>query len=239
MNDEELLSAVGARAREAEDDPQTRVLERLARGEQVDERELAGIDEDTLALFRPVSAAAEERIVNKIAKPRLAEVRPIRPWVRYAPLAAAAAAAALFFAWPRGHEALPAYTFELSGNVAQVRADGPKVAIAHAKLHKEATLEIVLRPADKVKEKVVVAAALVRSGKATAWTPTTAISDDGAVRIVGPVRTLFPDVDAPWEIVLAIGPAAALPTSPGALLSAASDGKPGIRIVRGTIEFVP
>lgn len=240
MNDEEILRGLGARAREQDEDPQLRVLERLARGEPVEERELQGIDEDTIALFRPVSSAAEERIVNRIARPKLAEVRPIRPWLRYAPLAAAAAAAAIFFAWPRGHETLPGYTFELSGNVAEMRADGPQVAIAHARLHKEATLEIVLRPADKVKPKVAVAAALVRAGKATAWTPPVTISDEGAARITGPVKSLFPDVDAPWEIVVAIGEPSVLPSTPEALLLAATtQGKPGCRVVRGTVEFVP
>jgi len=242
MNDEEILRGVAGRAREQEQDAELAVLERLARGEPVAESELAGIDPETVAMFRPLPPAAEQRIADRIvASKPLAEVRPLRPgWVKWTPALAAAAALILFFAWPRRpDESLPVYAFELSGNVAELRADGPQVAYAKAKLHKEATLEIVLRPADKVAEKLAVRAALVRGGKALPWSPPITVSDAGAVRIVGPVKSVFPDLDAPWDIVIAIGPESALPSTAEALLAATTKGASGCRIVKGTVEFVP
>lgn len=240
MNEEDILRGVASRARQDDDDSQLAVLERLARGERVEPSELAGIDEDTIALFRPIDAGAERRIADAILKPRLAEVRPLRPaWVRWSPLVAAAAAAAVFFVWPRGRDALPLYTFEISGNVAQLRADGPQVVEARAKLHKEATLEIVLRPETKAAGPIAVRAALVRDGKASPWSPPVDVSEDGAVRIVGPVKALFPDLDRPWEIVIAIGPEGELPRDAAALLAASREGSDRFRVVRGYVELVP
>lgn len=241
MNDEDILRGVAARASEQEQDAELERLERLARGEPVAESELAGIDPDIVAMFRPIGPAAEQRIADRIVETRpLAEVRSLRPgWVKWTPVLAAAAALIAFFSWPRSHEALPVYAFELSGNVAELRADGPQVAYAKARLHKEATLEIVLRPADKVSEKLAVRAALVRGDKALPWSPPITISDEGAVRIVGPVKSLFPDLAAPWDIVVAIGPESALPSTAEALLAATTKGASGCRLVRGTVEFVP
>jgi len=189
----------------------------------------------------PLDAAADERIAAAILErePRAqargnAQVIPIRRTRIVAGLAfAAAAAIALFFLWPRdrGSE-LPLYAFELSGNVAAVRADGPKVVEQKATLHRDATLQIVLRPASPVKEPVKAAAVLVREGKAWAWSPPLQISAEGAVRIVGPVKTLLPDTDAPWEILVAIGP-----TVPTDVLAAAANPPAGVRIVRARIEF--
>lgn len=212
MSDEKLLSALGRRAREQ-------------REEKVE--------------IEPLDAAAERRIGEKILGSNVISMgdRRLTPAASrkgrvVVPLAFAAAAAALFFVWPRQRD-LPTYAFELSGNVAEVRSDGPKVVEQRAKLHKEATLQIVLRPASPVSN-VHVAAVLVRNGAARAWTPPTEISADGAVRIVGPVRTLFPDTDAPWEILVAVGESV-----PGDVVAAAKDPPRGVRIVRAVVEFVP
>ena len=74
----------------------------------------------------------------------------------------------------------------------------------------------------------------MRDGKPQAWTPPVQISNEGAVRITGPVKQLFPDVRSPWEILVAIGPESALPPA-GTLFSTGS----GYRLVRGVVEFTP
>jgi hypothetical protein len=228
MNDEELLRGVANRAKEQENDPNLAVLDRLARGEKVSDAELAGIDPDVVAMFRPVNDA---KIASRIAPPAN-DVRRV-DFRKWAPVLAAAAAITLFFLWPRHRDdALPDYTFEISGNVAEVRAGDPHVVEAHAKLHKEATLEIVLRPQEKVASKIAVRTALVRDGKAQPWSPPVQISPEGAVRISGPVKTLFPDLNAPWDVLVGIGSEDALPSDATKLEA----GK-GYRLVRGTIEF--
>jgi hypothetical protein len=233
VNDEELLQGVAAKARAEEDDPKLAILDRLARGENVREEELAGIDPDVIAMFRPLSNEAESRIAERIA-PRKSNVRKVdfRKWV---PVLAAAAAVLLFFVWPRHRDGeLPGYTFELSGNVAEVRAGDPTVVEAHAKVHENATLEMVLRPKEKVNGPIAVHCTLVRDGKPRAWTPKVQISNEGSVRITGPVKELFPDVQSPWEILVAIGPESALPPA-GTLFTPGA----GYRVVRGVVEFTP
>ena len=162
-------------------------------------------------------------------------MHPLRPWLRFVPLVAAAAAALIFFAWPRSGGSLPDYTFELSGNVATLRAGDPVLSIGRAKVAKSATFDLVLRPAQKVNQKVGITAALVRNGKAVPWSHAARISQEGAVRITGPVNTLFPDTDAPWDLVIAIGPEGSLPSNLESLVTAQS--LPGCRLVRGTVEF--
>jgi hypothetical protein len=232
VNDEELLAGVAAKARAEQDDPKLAILERLARGEKVREEELAGIDPDVIAMFRPLSNEAESRIAERIA-PKKTNVRRV-DFRKYVPLLAAAAAVLLFFVWPRHRDGeLPGYTFELSGNVAEVRSGDPTVVEARAKVHENATLEIVLRPKEKVTGPIAVHCTLVRDGKPRAWTPPMQISSEGSVRISGPVKELFPDVAAPWEILVAIGPESALPPA-GTLFTTGS----GYRLMRGRVEFV-
>lgn len=234
MNDEELLRAVAAHARREEDDPKLAVLDRLARGEPVDERELAGIDHAVVAMFRPLDASAEQRIADRIAPPKLAAVRPLRVW---APILAAAAAVLLFFVWPRrSPDALPAYALELSGNVSELRGD-PKVVEGSATLNRAANLQMVLRPERAVGKPIAVRAALVRAGVVRPWAPPIQIAEGGAVRIEGPVKSLFPDLDAPWEVVIAACATDALPDSDEALLRASRDGRAGCRVVRALISF--
>jgi len=209
MSDDKLLAALARRAREQ-------------REEKID--------------AEPLDAAADERIAKAIVgKPQLRAIEGGQPKNVIVPFAfAAAAAIALFFLWPRERSELPLYAFELSGNVAEVRADGPKVVEQRATLHRDATLQIVLRPASPVAAKINAAAVLVRDGRAQPWSPPIEISSDGAVRIVGPVRTLLPDTNAPWEIIVAIGP-----TVPTDVAAAAANPPAGVRIVRARIDFAP
>lgn len=233
MNDEELLAGVAAKAREEEEDPKLAVLDRLARGEPVRDEELAGIDPQVVAMFRPLSNEAESRIADRIA-PKKSNVRRV-DFRKYVPLVAAAAAVLLFFVWPRHRDAqLPGYTFELSGNVAEVRAGDPQVVEARATVNKDGTLDIVLRPKEKVEGPIAVRCTLVRDGKPRAWTPPVQISKEGSVRISGAVKELFPDVTAPWDVLVAIGPESALPAA-GTLFSAGNE----YRVVRGHVEFAP
>lgn len=211
MSEDKLLSALARRAREQRD-------------EKID--------------AEPLDKAADERIAKAIlatSKPKLTAIEGGRRKNVVVPFAfAAAAAVALFFLWPRDRGELPLYAFELSGNVAEVRADGPKVVEQRATLHRDATLQIVLRPSSPVKQKINASAVLVRDGKARPWSPPIEISSDGAVRIVGPVKTLLPDTDGPWDIVVAIGE-----TLPSDIVSAAANPPPGVRVVRARIDFTP
>jgi hypothetical protein len=171
MSDEQLLKALGRRAREQR--------EEKVELTPVDDRKIAS------AILKPVAAPVRERSSRLLVF-----------------AFAAAAAIALFFLIPKKHD-LPRYAFELSGNVAEVRADGPKVVEQHATLHRDATLNIVLRP-DTAVANVKATAVLKRNGQPQAWSPPMEISNDGAVRIVGPVKTVFPDTNGPWEIEITI-----------------------------------
>lgn len=258
-NDDELLRGLRARANEQREDADLDpdVLRELERplDEAADDR----IAEAILARDGRASEPARpedegERVgrprlrvirggashASTIEPPRATKVEPRRSLLlRAAPLLVAAAALVLFFVWPRGTvPGLPRYAFELAGNVAETRADGPKVVEARAKVHVNANLEIVLRPDSPVAVPVKAKAILVRDGKAQAWTPPMQVSGEGAVRIAGPVKMLFPDVARPWEILVAVGPQAQLPADPDAMLAAASAGREGIRIARGVVEFV-
>lgn len=194
------------------DDKLLSALARRAREQRDEPVELAPMDDARIA----------EKILG--APPKVVPIRrrPVLPFAF-----AAAAAIALFFLWPRDRE-LPKYAFELSGQVAEVRSDGPRVVSQSITLHREATLQLVLRPERRV-DGVKAAAVLVRDGKARPWTAPIEISNDGSVRIAGPVRTLFPDTDAPWEVVVAIGK-----ELPSDLLA---EPPPGVRIARAKISF--
>jgi hypothetical protein len=176
MSDEQLLKALGRRAREQ-------------REEKVD---LTPIDDRKIAsaILKPATAPAVAAPVRERSGRLLVFAF------------AAAAAIALFFLIPKKHD-LPRYAFELSGNVAEVRAEGPKVVEQHATLHRDATLNIVLRP-DTAVANVKATAVLKRNGQPQAWSPPMEISNDGAVRIVGPVKTVFPDTNGPWEIEITL-----------------------------------
>lgn len=242
MSDDPLLSALARQARaERDEDGRRADLERLARGE-VAEADVDASDEER-ALFRPLDAAAERRIADAIlaSGPRLRVVKgEARPRSRATPIVlafAAAAAIALFLLVPSRRDELPVYAFELSGNVAEVRGDEPKVVEGRATLHRDATLEMVLRPQVPVKTTIETSAALVRDGVARPWSPPIAISPDGAVRIVGPVATLFPDTERRWEVVVAIGAHGVVPRDPSALLAATKAPPPGVRVVRAVVDF--
>jgi hypothetical protein len=211
MSDDKLLSALGRRAREQ-------------REEKIE--------------HEPLDAAAEERITRAILATgrdgrAVRPVTPLRQRNIVIPFALAAAAAiALFFLFRRDDPEMPLYAFELSGNVADVRSDGPRVVEQHATLNRNATLQIVLRPASPVRTPIEARAVLVRDGKPRPWNPPLEISSEGAVRIVGPVATLLPDTDAPWEILVAIGPKV-----PADIMAAAAAPPPGVRIVRARVDF--
>jgi hypothetical protein len=258
MTDDELLVALGRRAREENEDPEIAALERLARGE-VDASDLPGIDDDARDLFRPLDAAAEERIASAILSagaarngPALRVVRggedpsgppgsatsenrtPKLTLVRLAPVILAAAAVFLFLVIPRGTE-LPNYVVEISGDVASVRSDGPKVVETRATLHREAQLQIVLRPGEPTEDPVVATAALVQDGRATPLAAKIEVSADGAVRVSGPVSAVFPGPGA-FDVVVAIAPEGKLPTD---LAKAASEPPRGVRVLRATISVQP
>jgi hypothetical protein len=86
-------------------------------------------------------------------------------------------------------------------------------------------LDLVLRPELAVKEPVEVRAFLLRQGEARAWTPPMERSDDGAVRIRGPVEALLSVPPGEWTLAIAVGRPGTLPVDPGELRSWVEEGR--------------
>ena len=82
---------------------------------------------------------------------------------------------------------------------------------------------------------------LLRGDEVRPWDPPFSVARDGAVRIDGPVRTLFAGVAAgPWEIALAVGRPETLPTAPRDVLRARdgdSAGRASWRLVRKRVRL--
>src|SRR5439155_23869691 len=83
-------------------------------------------------------------------------------WVA-APLAAAAAIA-LWLGRPA--PVMPEYELGFAGNVRAARADGPADLVPEARVSRNATFEMVVRPTEPVRFGVAALAALVRAGPA-------------------------------------------------------------------------
>lgn len=258
----DLVDRLSEEVRRQRDEDARRVaLELFAAGE-IDEAEararLAG-DEEALAsleLFRPLAPDAEARIADAVlaARPPLRVIdggasareatpgAPAAPEGRAAPwlfvLVAAAAAVVVWFSTTRDRGGLPDYRAELSGNVVDVRADGPKVASTEVTLQRAAAFELTLRPERATQLALEVRAVLVRDGAPRAFSPAVEISAQGAVHLGGPVVTVFPDTTAPWEVVVLVGPTGSLPAEPPAILARAADPR-GARVLRVRVRFLP
>lgn len=247
--------------RQREEDARRVALEQFAAGE-IDEAEararLAG-DEEALAaleLFRPIGAEAEARIADAVlsarpalrvidggAPPRVAPApRTDEPTGRSAPwlwmLVAAAAAVVVWFATTRDRGGLPDYRAELSGNVVDVRANGPAVTSSEVTLQRAAAFELTLRPERATQIALEVRLVLVRDGVPRAFSPAVDVSAQGAIHVGGPVATVFPDTSAPWEVVVLVGPAGSLPADPPSILARAADPR-GARVLRVRVAFTP
>ncbi len=265
MTDDELLGEVAAAAKAERDrrgdasaNPTADSLEKLARG-QMTPAEIAALEaraeadaEAALAveLYRPLGAAAEERMAAAVLRENVVRLKPKpRRNILYlaAPPLAAAAALALFVGRVGRSEDVPDYALSFTTAAHTERGvpdgttplgSGPRLA---TELHPSSLLDIAVRPADAVNGAVEMRGALVRDGVARAWTPPVQISKDGAVRIVGRVSDILPPGVGSWDVVVAVGRVSALPT-PADMLTVATGNesrKAGYRLVRGHIEVTP
>lgn len=216
MSDDEILKQLGARLRE--------------------ERE-----EDARTEAPPLDRALEDRLVARIleaAPPKRAEVRPIRPWAWLAAPLAAAAAVVLFVATRGEREGLPGYEVAVV-SAADVR--DPSRAPAPSRevtLDPDGELELVARPAQPTAG-VVARAVLVDDGRAVPWHVPIDVSPQGAVRIAGRTRALFPDVTRTHDVAVVVGRSASLRSDEDAVKIAESAANAAdSRVLRVRIRFV-
>jgi hypothetical protein len=224
-DDDDLLKQLGARVREER-----------ARASAVDDR------------IPPFDAAAEERIAAKIleksdARPH-GQAKIIRhPRARWfyaaAPLAAAAAMALFITTRRPSHGAPPAYEVSLVSVNDTRDPTAPKKSDAELSVDPDGELELVARPVAPVKG-ARARAFLVRSGDVKPWLVPLQISDEGAVRITGVTRHLFPSTVEPYDVVIIVAVGDSLPSEPVAeKLAAGAAGAEGanVRVIRAHIRF--
>lgn len=258
MSEDPVLKALADAARV--DDPLAdprweRLAERtLSDDDEAALAELAGRSErhrEAFEAFRPLPADARGRIAEKLlegmkARPRrdpasapaVVALPARRRWAWVLAAAAALGAASWLTVVPRGEEgALPAYAMTVSGGEPGVRSLAP--ATQPLRLGAGSRLEIHLRPATTARGGIAVRAFLVRDGAARAWDVPTTVADSGAARIQGSREALFAGVPAgPWEIVIAVGRAAALPSADDVVAAGAHPGSPGYRLLRHEIVLL-
>jgi hypothetical protein len=226
MDDDDILKQLGARAREQRASASSGDGEALA----------------------PLDAAAEERIAARILgnePPKAANVVALRPararWL-YAAAPLAAAAALVLVLATRGSSivAPPAYDLSLvSANQLRDPASA-KTSASEFLVDPDGELELVARPAAPVKN-ARARAFLVHSGDAVPWPVPLQISDEGAIRISGMTRLLFPATVDPYDVVIIVAAGDSLPADAEARkLAADADAAQTAkyRVIRAHIRFV-
>lgn len=226
-NDFALLKQLGARAREE-------------RAEPVD-------------AIPALDAAAEERIAGRLlervrdslthglAAPKPARVvaHPLRWMIVAVPLVAGAAL--VLFVATRGSSVVapPAYEMSLVSVNGMRDPSSAKVSDADFLLDPSGELELVARPAAPVKN-AHARAFLLRSGDVKPWLVPLQMSDEGAVRITGMTRLLFPTTNDPYDVVIFVAAGDFLPSDADAQhLASGAEPAPDAkyRVVRGHIRF--
>ncbi|MDB5220374.1 MAG: polymerase, sigma-24 subunit, subfamily [Myxococcaceae bacterium] len=236
----------------------------LQLGARAREQRADGVDRAGAAAVPALGAAAEERIAARLlervrdslthdlAAPRSSKpavARSSRRWIipTLAALLLAALAVRLFVV-PRGSSAIvapPAYTMTLVSVNDNRDPASAKVTETDFALDPDGELELMARPTAPVKD-VHARAYLVRSGSSNAadvkpWLVPLQVSDDGAVRITGMTRLLFPTTNEPYDIVMFVAAGDVLPSdvdARGVASSAAAPEAAKYRVIRGHVRFV-
>lgn len=236
MTDEPLMRALGEAEREAQEVPER--WRRLATGE-ASPQEVAALEAEAardpevarlLARFSPFSAAEDEALVAAL----VTTTRPRRParlrWAVGGVALAAAAAALLTVALPRG-AGLPAYQLEASTPDLERRGDAPTAGLPRH--HPDSALSLILRPEARVEGPVAVQAFLLMDGAAQPLDARWEVKD-GAARLDGRVGDLLPGRSGPLTLLAVVRPADAPPVSADALMAALEAEQPpeGTRWVR-------
>jgi len=223
-----LLKQLGARAREQRAEP----AEAIPALDAAAEERIAG-----RLLERVRDSLAHERAEHKPAR---VVVHPRRWMIAAAPLAAAAAL--VLFVATRGSSIAPppAYEMSLVSVTGTREPSSARVDATDFLLDPAGELELVARPVAPVKN-AHARAFLERSGDVKPWLVPLQMSDEGAVRITGMTRLLFPTTNEPYDVVLFVAAADVLPSDDEARRIAlgaepAKDAKYGV--VRGHVRFV-
>jgi hypothetical protein len=163
-------------------------------------------------------------------------VRPGRFWWAIAPFAAAAAIL-LGVALRPESSTLPAY--EMSVIAAKAHRSDPSASPTDVTLDADGDLELVARPKTP-STGIAARAVLLRDGSAVAWAAPIEVSSDGAVRIVGATKRLFPETKGRYTIVLVLADPARLPSAEVASRIAVGAEKPeaSVRVLRAEVRFL-
>jgi hypothetical protein len=240
MKQDELLSDLGRLARAQAEQP-------------------AGREADADELFRPLDAAAQQRIVAQLlplvqpatstattapaeARPHPAPITALRwsrprRWLMAAAPALAAAAVLLWFVWPRPGAPLPVYALELSGGRAVQRgADTDGIL----RVGPGDRVSAVLRPATPVRGAVGVRVFVNGGALPDAGTLGIEQSADGALRISGLGPALAALAPGRHRLQLAVGRPESLPEAlSSALPSAPVAAGDGVQLLSYEVERLP
>lgn len=216
-----LLKQLGARAREQAEEPVAPI---------------PALDGD--ARDR-ISGRLLER-VREPARAPTAKVRSLRWLAAAAPLAAAVAL--VLFVTTRGASiaAPPAYEMSLVSVNGTRDPASAKAGATDFVLDPAGELELVARPVAPVKD-AHARAFIAHSGDVKPWLVPLQISDEGAVRITGMTRVLFPTTSEPYDVVIFVAAGDVLPSDAEAhrvALGAEPAPSAKYRVIRGHVRFV-
>lgn len=215
-HDDDLLRKVADRVRDERDEPE------LPEG-------VAPFDD----------AAADrmaERLLGEPAKPQAKVIRPAR-WQRLLAPLAVAAAVAIAFASRSSSDELPGYELSVSSAKA-LRADPAAAPAGEITLDPDGEIDLVARPSSDARG-VAARAILVRDGVAKPWAAPLQVSSEGAIRVTGSTKSLFPETNGAYEIVVLLAqPARALPSEAQAVrIASGAEAPRAVRVVRARIRF--
>jgi hypothetical protein len=152
----------------------------------------------------------------------------------------AAAAALLLTINRRTDPLLPAYELAVVAANSHRADPAPNNGTSSAKLDADGDFEWLARPATPAHD-VVAHAVLLRDGKAAPWQVRTEISVDGAVRLNGTCKQLFPDTTtgAHYTIVVILATRSALPSMDQAttIASRTAPAPAAVRVLRANVHF--
>lgn len=205
MADDDLLSRLGAVARELENEREPG-LDRLVTGTATDDerRELARRAADDPALrddmkrLEPVGEAVRQHIVERARFELSASSKRSRArWLVPASLAAAAAAALLLARGP-AHAPLPDYALTVAGGIDEVRGDDARERLV---VGPDTPVDLLLRPARDVTGPVALRA-FFRDDPARMLALSPDISAQGSLRVHGRAHELLGTNRGERELVL-------------------------------------
>lgn len=174
---------------------------------------------DAKALLAPVTAgelaAITARAGEALGAARVTDlrVRSKWTWVGVAAPLAAAAAIALFMTHPwSARTGMPDYELVVEGDARVVRSDAPMQPQEPIRIERGGALTFILRPRAPRTADVSVRAWIDHGGALDAWTVTSTVSAERAVRVDADAATLAKLPVGPSRIVFFVGEPAAIPS---------------------------